>query len=185
MQCRCSGLVLSSLASFIQDSATECPSTMQLSMCHELTSIKVSSNISSLLGVPGCRDWPLPPPVVAPLPPTPAPADVLGILSSPCGCPKADLDMVAAMPGTVTSMVLRGRCRSPATAWGATPTDRSPVPLHNLHWLASVYDESMCVSMPVPIRNAALSNVWRHREPRMFLCICLDAVGLCEVSWGV
>jgi len=119
MRCRCSALVISSSARYIQDSATERASTMQLSMCHERTSIKMSSSISSLLGVPGCRDWPLPPPAVAPLPPTPAPAvvppDALGILNRPCGCPKADLVMVAAMPGTVTSMVLRGRCKSPAT----------------------------------------------------------------------
>ena len=149
MQYRCSALVMSSLASLVQDSATECASTLQLSMCHELTSIKVSSSISSLLGVPGCRAWPPPPPAVAPLPPTPAPAtvpaDALGILNRPCGCPKADLVMVAAMPGTVTSMVLRGRCKSPATPWGATPTDRSPVPLHLLHWFASVYHGSICV----------------------------------------
>ena len=87
-----------------------------------LTSMKVSSSTSSLLGVPGWRGTP----------PPPAPGlgagDVVG-RPEVCRWPRPALVALAAIPGTVISMVLRGRCRSPATAWGATPTDKSPVPL--------------------------------------------------------
>ena len=48
------------------------------------------------------------------------------------------------IPKTVMSMVLRGRCRSPARACGATPTDRSPVPLQ-LSRISSV--PAICLHM--------------------------------------
>lgn len=48
------------------------------------------------------------------------------------------------IPKTVMSMVLRGRCRSPARACGATPTDRSPVPLQ-LFRISSV--PAICLHM--------------------------------------
>ena len=98
-----------------------------------LTSMKVSSrgSLALFLGVLG------PPPTVAP-----EVVGTPGLQLNPC--PTAALPVsrllllvLAVMPGTMTSRVRRGMCRSPAVTCGATATDRSALGLSaTLHKLS-------------------------------------------------
>ena len=101
------------------------PTGQDFTATHILTSMKVSSkgSLASFLGVPGHA---------------PAGAEVLGtpdVPPSPCATAALPASclllplVLAVMPGTMTSRVRRGMCKSPAVTWGATATDRSALGL--------------------------------------------------------